>query len=153
MRSDGAFHAKINALFEGNFKLHYHLAPPLLATKNERGELRKQQFGPAMLTVFKVLARLKGLRGTALDVFGYTEERRQERALITEYRASMEEILSGLGGTRHAEHYKLALGIARIPEQIKGFGHVKERNLRVARQNWDGLLAQFRNPNAASKSA
>ena len=106
-----------------------------------------------MLTVFKILARLKGLRGTALDVFGRTEERRQERALITEYRASIEEVLVGLTGTPAEARYQQALEIARIPEQIKGFGHVKERNLKAARQNWDAQLAQFRNPQSSQKTA
>ncbi|MDO9165279.1 MAG: indolepyruvate ferredoxin oxidoreductase family protein [Rhodoferax sp.] len=157
LHTDGAFHAKINAMFEGDFKLNYHLAPPLLAKKNEKGELQKQKFGPIMLTAFKVLARLKGLRGTPLDVFGRTEERQQERALINEYRAAVDEILGVLGGTSPAERdrdqYKLALDIARIPEQIRGFGHVKERHLKLARQNWAGLLAQFRQPRAIQKSA
>jgi len=157
LHTDSAFHAKINTLFEGDFKLHYHLAPPLWAKKNERGELQKQKFGPAMLTAFKVLARLKGLRGTALDIFGRSEERRQERALIIEYRASVEEILRALEGERPAardqDRYLLALGIARIPEQIKGFGHVKTRNLKAARQNWEAQLAQFRSPQAVQKSA
>ncbi|NMM13970.1 MAG: indolepyruvate ferredoxin oxidoreductase family protein [Rhodoferax sp.] len=161
LHTDGAFHAKINAMFEGDFKLNYHLAPPLLAKKNEKGELQKQQFGPVMLTAFKVLARLKGLRGTALDIFGRTDERQQERALITDYRASLDEILSVLTSAQHLaqpqelqrERYQVALEVARIPEQIRGFGHVKARHLQAARQNWDGQLAQFRSPQAAQKSA
>ncbi|WP_114971651.1 indolepyruvate ferredoxin oxidoreductase family protein [Rhodoferax ferrireducens] len=153
LHTDTAFHAKINGMFEGDFKLNYHLAPPLLAKKNEKGELQKQQFGPVMLTAFKVLARLKGLRGTALDVFGKSEERRQERALITEYRASIDEVLAGLDRSRDAGQYALALAIARIPEQIRGFGHVKARNLQAARQNWEIQLAQFRRPQAAQKLA
>jgi len=157
LHTDGAFLASINALFEGDFKLNYHLAPPLLARKNEQGELQKQRFGPAMLTAFKVLARLKGLRGSALDIFGWSEERRQERALITEYRASLDEILSVLGSAhpsgRDPERYQLALGMARIPEQIRGFGHVKERNLKAARQNWESQRARFRSPPATQKSA
>jgi len=161
LHTDGAFHAKINAMFEGDFKLNYHLAPPLLAKKNEKGELQKQQFGPVMLTAFKVLARLKGLRGTALDIFGRTDERRQERALITDYRASLDEILSVLASAQHLgqpkalqqARYQVALEVARIPEQIRGFGHVKLRHLQAARQNWEGQLAQFRSPQAAQKSA
>jgi indolepyruvate ferredoxin oxidoreductase len=161
LHTDGAFHAKINAMFEGDFKLNYHLAPPLLAKKNEQGELQKQQFGPVMLTAFKVLARLKGLRGTALDIFGRTDERRQERALITDYRASLDEILSMLASAQHLAQpqelqrarYQVALEVARIPEQIRGFGHVKARHLQAARQNWEGQLAQFRSPQAAQKSA
>jgi indolepyruvate ferredoxin oxidoreductase len=157
LHTDSAFHSKISELFEGDFKLHYHLAPPLLARRNAKGELQKQQFGPATLTVFKILARLKGLRGTALDIFGKTAERRQERALITQYRANIDEIVVALavtgGEILDKERYALALEIARQPEQIKGFGHVKERNIKVALQNWDSQLVRFRNPQAAQKAA
>jgi indolepyruvate ferredoxin oxidoreductase len=148
LHTDRAFHARIQTMFEGNFTLNYHLAPPLLAKKNTKGELQKQQFGPSMLSVFKLLARLKGLRGTVLDVFGYTQERRQERALIAEYRASVDEVLGALLGKGTPQpdpaRYQLALSIARIPEQIRGFGHVKERHLAAARQNWAAQLARFR---------
>jgi indolepyruvate ferredoxin oxidoreductase len=157
LQADSAFHTKINAMFEGDFKVHYHLAPPLLAKKNDKGELQKQVFGPGMLTVFKLLARLKGLRGTAFDIFGYAEERQVERALITEYRASLDEVLSVLGHAsasgRDPERYQLALEIARIPEQIRGFGHVKARHLAAARQNWAAQLARFRHPQVALQSA
>ncbi len=157
LHTDSAFHKKIGALFEGDFKLHYHLAPPMLAKRNAKGELQKQHFGPSTLTMFKILARLKGLRGTALDIFGKTAERRQERALITLYRTGIDEIIGVLAGTGgealDKERYAMALGIARLPEQIKGFGHVKERNIEVARQNWDSQLAEFRNPQAAQKAA
>jgi len=79
--ADGAFLQRLRAHFEGGVTLRFHLAPPLLANRNERGELVKREFGPWMMGVFRVLAQLKGLRGTALDPFGYTEERRTERAL------------------------------------------------------------------------
>ena len=148
LHSDGAFAARINALFEGDFKVHYYLAPPLLASRNERGELQKKKYGPATLIAFRLLSRLKGLRGSALDIFGRTEERRSERALIGEYRASIDEILGELSQTdlisNTLERYQLALGIARIPEQIRGFGHVKARNLLLARQDWQTQMAQFR---------
>jgi indolepyruvate ferredoxin oxidoreductase len=149
LHTDAAFHARINAMFEGDFKLNYHMAPPLIAKKNERGELQKQKFGPAMLTVFKLLARLRGLRGGAFDIFGKSEERRQERALITDYRVSVEELLASLTEHNHA----LAVDIARIPEQIRGFGHVKERNLQAARQSWASLLARFRRPDSEQHAA
>jgi indolepyruvate ferredoxin oxidoreductase len=96
LHSDPAFHAKLAAQFEGDFTLHVHLAPPLIAKKNAKGELVKRKFGPLMFTGFKLLAKFKGLRGTALDVFGKTEERRTERALIGEYKASVEALMQGL---------------------------------------------------------
>ncbi len=149
LHSDPAFLAKVDAMFEGDFTLNYHLAPPLLARRNEKGELQKRQFGPAMLTGMRLLRRLKGLRGTALDIFGYSDERKTERALIGQYRSSIEELLGALAAHNHA----LALEIARIPEQIKGYGHVKERNLVAARAQWQELMQQWRAPTAGGSSA
>ena len=102
-----------------------------------------------MLTGFKMLAKLKGLRGTALDIFGRTEERKTERALIGEYRASIEEVIGSLTAANHAT----ALEIASLPEQIRGYGHVKERNLAAARVRWAELLAKWRDPLAARQAA
>jgi indolepyruvate ferredoxin oxidoreductase len=96
-----------------------------------------------------VLARLKGLRGTALDIFGKTPERRTERALIGEYRASIEEVLLSLNAANHAA----AVEIARLPEQIRGYGHVKDRHLKAARAQWEALLAQWRDPQGAKRVA
>ena len=149
LHTDPAFLGRVNAMFEGDFKLHYHLAPPLIAKKNDKGELVKQPFGPAMLTGFRLLARLKGLRGTALDVFGRSEERRSERALIGEYRACIEELLAGLNAANHAA----AVEVARIPEQIRGYGHVKARHLAAARQQWAALMANWRNGGAVRQAA
>ena len=95
--------------------------------------------------VFRLLARLKGLRGGALDLFGKTEERQTERALIEQYRASIDELLATLNADNHA----IAVEIARIPQAIKGFGHVKERHLKAARARWDELRAQYRQPPVA----
>ena len=142
LHTDTGFLNKVNAMFEGDFKLNYHLAPPLLSPKNDKGELQKRQFGPWMLTGFKVLARLKGLRGTPLDVFGRTDERREERSLITEYRASIEEVLASLTAGNHAA----AAEIARIPELIKGYGHVKARHLATVRPQWAALMQSYRQP-------
>jgi indolepyruvate ferredoxin oxidoreductase len=140
LHTDPSFLAKIAEQFEGDYTLNYHLAPPLTAKKNEQGELQKSQFGPWMLTAFKLLARLKGLRGTALDVFGNTEERRTERALIGEYKAAIDEVLASLD----AGKLLLATEIARIPEEIRGYGHVKERHLQAARPKWAALMNQWR---------
>ena len=139
LHTDPAFHQKLAAQFEGDFKLQLHLAPPLFAKKNDKGELLKQTYGPWMLKAMGVLARLKGLRGTALDPFGRTEERRTERALIAQYRTDIETLLAGL----NADHHALALEIARLPEQIRGFGHVKARNLAAVQTRREHLLAQW----------
>ena len=139
LHTDTTFLTKVNAMFEGDFKINYNLAPPMLSKKNAKGQLQKQKFGSWMLTAFKVLAKFKGLRGTALDVFGKTQERQMERALIVEYRASIDTLLETLNASNHA----LAVDVARVPELIKGFGHVKERNVKTARLQWAGLMKAF----------
>ena len=140
LHTDPAFTAKIAAMFEGDYKLVHHLAPPFVAKTNAKGERVKQPFGPWMRHVFGVLARLKGLRGGMLDFFGRSAERQTERALITEYRACIEELLK----TLNADNRPLAGEIARIPEEIRGYGHVKDRHLKAARVKWHALMQQWR---------
>jgi indolepyruvate ferredoxin oxidoreductase len=137
LHTQTGFLERISESFEGDFKVNYHLAPPLWSKRNAKGELVKRKFGPIMLTGFKVLAKFKGLRGTALDVFGKTEERVTERALIREYMQQIDRVLEKLSDSTHAH----ALEVARVPETIKGFGHVKERNIRAARALWASLNA------------
>jgi indolepyruvate ferredoxin oxidoreductase len=149
LHAETGFQEKIAAMFEGDYKVNFHLAPPLIAKRNEKGELRKQKFGPGMLTGFRLLAKLRGLRGTALDVFGRTEERRTERALIERYRETVEQLLVRLDAGNHAQ----AVEIARIPEQIKGYGHVKARNLAAASARWDELLQGWTAPSLQRRSA
>jgi indolepyruvate ferredoxin oxidoreductase len=140
LHSDPAFHQRISTMFEGKYKLNYHLAPPLLAPQNARGELLKRSYGPVMGAVFRLLARLKGLRGTALDPFGYTAERREERALVAEYQLCITELLAGLTAANHAA----AVELARLPEQIRGYGHVKARHLAALRPLWAEKMAAWR---------
>ena len=149
LHTDKRFHEKIAAQFEGDYKLNFHLAPPATAKKNEKGELVKQKFGPWMLSAFGLLAKFKGLRGGALDFFGKTEERRTERALIGEYEACITELLQGLTAERLAQ----AVEIARIPEEIRGYGHVKERHLAAARPKWAALMAAWRGQGGAQRKA
>ncbi|WP_415235274.1 indolepyruvate ferredoxin oxidoreductase family protein [Sneathiella sp.] len=140
--TSGQFAQKIAEQFEGDFKLKFHLAPPVLAKKDkETGHLKKQEFGPWMMTAFKLLARLKFLRGTSLDPFGKTEERKGEVALIQQYRETVSELLDKLS----AENYALAVEIAEVPENIRGFGHVKDRHLLAAKAQRESLLSRFRN--------
>ena len=140
LHTDAAFTQKIADMFDGGVKLVHHLAPPAIAKKNAKGELVKQPFGPWMRTAFAWLAKMKGLRGTAFDPFGRSEERKTERALIGEYRAAIDELLV----TLTADKLPLAVEIARIPEDIRGYGHVKERHLKAARAKWVGLTARWR---------
>jgi len=144
------FLQRVNATFDGDFKLKFHLAPPLLSKPDPvTGEAKKSEFGPWMLTAFRVLAKLKGLRGTALDVFGKTDERRMERQLITDYERTIEELLAQLDRDRHAT----AVTIASIPEEIRGYGHVKQRHLKAAKAKEAELLAAFRSPASAPAKA
>ena len=140
LHTNTAFLQKIGDMFEGDYTVNYHLAPPIIAKTNEKGELQKQKFGPLMLTGFKLLKHFKMLRGTPLDIFGNTEEREMERALIGEYVASIDEVIAKLNADNHA----LALEIANLPDAIKGFGHVKARNVVAVRSKWDGLIEKWR---------
>ena len=150
LQADTAFLARLHGMFDGEVKLHYHLAPPILGRKNAQGQPVKQRFGPWMLPAFRLLARFRFLRGTAFDPFGRTHERRTERALVGEYLDTVEELLAGLarGGDT-----ALALDIARLPETVKGYGHVKERNLAAARQRGADLMARWRTPQPDQRAA
>ncbi len=140
--ADPAFLAQVKNEVDGdNLRFTFHLAPPLLARRNKTtGEPRKMSFGPWMMKVFEVLAKLKGLRGTVLDPFGYTAERRTERQLVRDYEALLDEVIAGLTPDNH----HLAVGLAVIPEKIRGFGPVKMRHLKAAKADEAALLEQFR---------
>jgi indolepyruvate ferredoxin oxidoreductase len=136
-----AFRAALNEAFECGGRVSVLLAPPLLSgSLDPNGNPNKREFGSWILPLFGLLARMKGLRGTALDLFGYTGERKMERALIMQYEAWLDEIVAGLTPQRHA----LAVRIAALPEQIRGYGHVKLRSVNVARESAARLLAEFR---------
>jgi indolepyruvate ferredoxin oxidoreductase len=139
------FLKRVEVQFEGDYVVNLHLAPPLWAkTDPATGEPRKRTYGPWMLKAMGLLAKMKGLRGGALDLFGYSAERRLERALIDEYRATIEGLLDGLTPERVA----LAAEIAAIPEFIRGYGHVKDRHLKDAKGREAQLLAAWKDPSA-----
>jgi indolepyruvate ferredoxin oxidoreductase len=144
--TDGNFVKQVASTFEpGNLRFEFHLAPPLLARVDKvTGEPRKMSFGPWMMKAFGLLRRFKGLRGTAFDPFGYTAERRTERKLIADYEAVLSEVSDNLT----ADNHPLAVGLAVIPEKIRGFGHVKARNLTAAKADEAALLEQFRSGGA-----
>jgi indolepyruvate ferredoxin oxidoreductase len=124
-----------------NLRLHLHLAPPLIARTNKAtGEPKKITFGPWIFSLFRLLAKLKFLRGTAFDPFGYSAERKTERALVRDYDAMLDEVL----GKLTPENHHIAVGLATIPEKIRGFGHVKMRHLKAAKADEAALLEQFR---------
>jgi indolepyruvate ferredoxin oxidoreductase len=139
--SDGAFLEQVRAAFEGAYQLVFHLSPPLLAKPDPlTGRPRKRRFGPWMLTAFRWLAKLKVLRGTPLDIFGYSAERQGERQLIGEYETLLDEVLPCL----EADNYDTAIALAALPEQIRGYGVVKQRHIEHAKQREAELLTAFR---------
>ncbi|HSK42001.1 MAG TPA: indolepyruvate ferredoxin oxidoreductase family protein [Arenibaculum sp.] len=148
--TEGGFLDQIRDTFEGDYRIEFNMAPPLLAERDpETGHLRKKTFGPWMLKAFGLLARMKRLRGTAFDPFGRTGERRQERRLIADYERTLAELLGNLDPANHA----LAVEIASIPEQIRGFGHIKEDSMRRAKETEAKLIQQFRDPPAHPMAA
>ena len=148
--SDPAFRQRLEAQFEGVQRLELLLAPPLLTQPDPvTGKIQKRTFGPWIFTALRWLARMKGLRGTALDIFGRTEERRTERALIGEYEAIIGELAEKLNHDNHA----LALLIAAVPEAIRGFGHVKAANIVEARAEWSRLIDAWRSDNPVPRAA
>jgi indolepyruvate ferredoxin oxidoreductase len=138
--SGEAFRRQLAAEFESVERLEVHLAPPFLARRDPRtGEPAKRRYGPWMLRAMGVLARLKGLRGTRWDVFGMSAERRTERQLLANYEALLEQ----LSGRLTAENHGVAVALASLPERIRGFGHVKERHVRVVQAEEARLRAAF----------
>jgi indolepyruvate ferredoxin oxidoreductase len=142
--ADPAYLDKLREQFEGepgrDYKLMFHLAPPLFAKRDEHGHLVKQTFGAWMLPAFRVLAKMKRLRGTSLDVFGKTAERRTERRMIADYLALVDEFCSTLDEDR----FDTALQLAKLPDEIRGFGHVKERNMAAVAKKRERLIERYR---------
>ena len=148
--SDGAFLDQVKATFEGEARLTFHLAPPLIAPRDPATGLpKKMSFGPWMLKGFRLLASLKGLRGTPFDLFGYHPERRLERRLIGDYFALTEKIIAGLTPDNHA----IAVALTSVPEKIRGYGHVKARHLAEAMKEQEKLLEDFSAPPPVSRQA
>ena len=133
-------HWKSKAEFEDGFTLAFNLAPPVLAKPDPvSGEPRKRRFGPWILPVFRILARMRRLRGTKFDIFGYSEERKLERGLIAEYEARMRD----LAGRLTRANYDTAVEIAKLPERIRGYGYIKRRHLAEVKPREAELLAAF----------
>jgi indolepyruvate ferredoxin oxidoreductase len=144
------FTKSIGEQFEGDFRLEFHLAPPLLARRDKlTGEPRKMRFGSWMMWAFRLLARLKGLRGTAFDIFGYSAERKLERQLIADYEKTLAELSGSLTPANHA----VALDIARLPQSMKGFGHVKLASIKAAKEREAALVKTLAAPQAVSSAA
>jgi indolepyruvate ferredoxin oxidoreductase len=137
--TDGSFLKRLSAQFQEYDRLEFHLAPPILGRVGPDGQPRKSRFGPWMMKAFGLLARLKGLRGSALDVFGYTGERRMERRLLAQYEADLDRIADELD----AQRIEAAAALASVPQLIRGFGHVKQANAAKAEDERRRLVDRF----------
>ncbi|MEB2399467.1 MAG: indolepyruvate ferredoxin oxidoreductase family protein [Alcaligenaceae bacterium] len=136
--SNGDFRRELREKFEGDFSLRFHLAPPLLARRDPRtGIPRKMTFGPGTERLFRLLAHGKVLRGTWLDPFSYTAERKMERRLVREYQAALRTMTDRLD----EQNFQLALELADLPQKVRGFGHVKQANVEIYQQRLAQLLA------------
>lgn len=140
LMTDASFKAELLASFEDGFKIRYNLAPPFLSRKDARtGRPTKREFGAWIEPAFRVLARMKFLRGTALDPFGYTSERKMERGLIAEYEAMIRDVCS----TLTPDKYDFAVQLAELPQQVRGYGYVKEASVAQVRPRWQRLLGEL----------
>ncbi len=150
LHTDAAQRARLNAQFQGKYKLKVHLSPPLLARKDKNtGRPKKMEFGPWMFSVFAVLKRFKGLRGTPFDVFGHSKERRTERRLIGDYESVVRWLLARLT----AQNFSQAVEIANIPDDIRGYGYIKDENSKAAKIREARLLEAFGKPDATKLAA
>ncbi|PPR64103.1 MAG: hypothetical protein CFH10_00330 [Alphaproteobacteria bacterium MarineAlpha4_Bin2] len=137
------FLKEVEGAFESGYKLKFHLAPPLFSRRDpETGEALKMELGQWIIPIFRLVAKMKFLRGTPLDLFGYTDERRCERRLVSEY----EQIVGRLVQNLTTENHSTAVEIASLPEQIRGYGHVKAKSIEAAKVREGQLLSAFANP-------
>jgi indolepyruvate ferredoxin oxidoreductase len=150
LHSSPAFLGQIAATFEGDYELRFHLAPPLLSRLDPRtGRVHKREFGPWVLGLFRVLAKFKGLRGTALDPFAHLADRKLERRLIGDYETLVGELVERLDAGKHA----LAVELASLPEQVRGYGHVKLQQLEAAQRRQEQLLQTLRSVKETAAAA
>jgi indolepyruvate ferredoxin oxidoreductase len=146
--TDGRFEKQLRDQFEGDFKIHFNLAPPMLAGKPDAlGRPGKRAFGAWMMPLFRVLAGLRGLRGTALDVFGYSADRRLERELIAGYERDVASVLAVLSPVT----LDIAIELLSLPDRIRGYGPVKEKAYRDAKARYTQLAADLVNPPPAPR--
>lgn len=140
MHSDPDLIKRITNEFEGDFNLKFNLAPPLFSKRHpDTGLPVKKEFGQWMLSAFKLMAKFKFLRGTKFDIFGYSEERQMERQLINDYRDQVSNLLTKI----NRDNLNVAVEIAELPQKIKGFGHIKERNIKEAKKHEVLLMNKF----------
>ena len=145
LHRDPAFLAELDAMFPNGYQVKYNLAPPTISRRDPiTGHLIKRQFGSWMGSAFGLLAKFKGLRGGVLDMFGKTAERREERQMIEDYIRELDEILAQLNPT----NYAAAVSLASVPDEVRGYGHVKDKGIADAKALRERRLQAFRNPTA-----
>ena len=150
LHTDPAFLAKLDAMFPHGYAIKYNLAPPMIAKRDPvTGHLQKKQFGPWMLSAFRWVAKFKGVRGGSLDFAGKTDERRNERQMIEDYIQELDQLCSQLSPANHAA----AVALASVPDEIRGYGHVKEQSIAVAKTLREERLRAFRNPQPVKLTA
>lgn len=148
--TDGRYLKKLEAQFDGDYHLKFHFAPPLFAAKDKvTGQAIKKEYGSYMWQAMKLLAPFKVLRGTPFDPFGYLAERKEERKLICAYEALLGEIVVNLS----SENYEVGLELAALPMQIRGYGYIKDRAIKVVKAEEQRLLAKFRSVSPSSQKA
>jgi len=149
LHTDPAFVAQLDAMFKHGYTVKYNLAPPTISKKDPvTGHLIKQQFGPWMRSAFGLMKKFKGLRGGGLDFFGKTEERRHERQMIDEYIKELDGICAALSPANHAP----AVALASVPDEVRGYGHVKEKSVAEAKTLREQRAHAFRNPQAHAQA-
>ncbi|HAY26682.1 MAG TPA: indolepyruvate ferredoxin oxidoreductase family protein, partial [Candidatus Accumulibacter sp.] len=150
LHADPAFRQQLAEQFEGDFRIRFHLAPPLLAKADPAtGRVGKRSYGPWMMRVLRALSALKGVRGTAFDPFAGSEERKTERQLLADYEADIELLLARLDATTLAT----AIELAALPEEVRGFGHVKAASVQRMRPRREALRALLLPAAAAATTA
>jgi indolepyruvate ferredoxin oxidoreductase len=146
--TDGRFEKQIRDQFDGDFKINFNLAPPLLGgAKDAMGRPKKRAFGAWMMPVFRMLAKLRTLRGTAFDIFGYSADRKLERELIADYEKDVATVLGALSPLT----LDTAVEILSLPDRIRGYGPVKEKSVRDAKARYAQLVADLANPPPAPR--
>jgi indolepyruvate ferredoxin oxidoreductase len=145
--TDGSFAAELGKQFQSYEKLEFHLAPPIMGRRGNDGTPRKSSFGPWMMKGFRLLAAMKGVRGTAFDLFGYTAERRMERQLLAQYEADLDLVAKSLAPAG----VDAAIALASVPALIRGYGHVRQASAEKAAGERKRLLERLSNTSARPK--
>ena len=138
--TNGIFRKELEASFEGEYKIEFHMAPPLLARKSKiTGIPTKLSFGPWMEGLLALISRMRFLRGTPFDPFGKSEDRKLERQLISDYEDIVREIINSID----AENHRVAVELASFPEMIRGYGHIKKQHIKASQSRIEELLVAF----------